>query len=90
THRLTNSKPTKWHVLIIVNASCFRWLPVSKYADLSVKWTGIALLMTPAENGVRSTNNASAGVICGAVVIETGSQSNNDVTASDNSSIVIY
>ena len=63
---------------------------MSKYADLSVKWTGIALLMTPAENGVRSTNNASAGVICGAVVIETGSQSNNDVTASDDSSIVIY
>ncbi|MCZ2139213.1 hypothetical protein [Lactiplantibacillus plantarum] len=43
---------------------------MSKYADLSVKWTGIALLMTLAENGVRSTNNASAGVICGAVVIE--------------------
>jgi hypothetical protein len=63
---------------------------VSKYADLSVKWTGIALLMTLAENGVRSTNNASAGVICGAVVIETGSQSNNDVTVSDDSSIVIY
>ncbi|MBS0937264.1 hypothetical protein JK214_10945 [Lactiplantibacillus plantarum] len=63
---------------------------MSKYADLSVKWTGIALLMTPAENGVRSTNNASAGVICGAVVIETGSQSNNDVTVSDDSSIVIY
>ncbi|MDN7031623.1 hypothetical protein FIV28_12895 [Lactiplantibacillus plantarum] len=63
---------------------------MSKHADLSVKWTGIALLMTLAENGVRSTNNASAGVICGAVVIETGSQSNNDVTASDDSSIVIY
>ncbi|MCH8634653.1 hypothetical protein [Lactiplantibacillus plantarum] len=63
---------------------------MSKYADLSVKWTGIALLMTFTENGVKSTNNASAGVICGAVVIETGSQSNNDVTASDDSSIVIY
>ena len=61
-----------------------------KYADLSVKWTGVALLMGPAENGVRSANNTSAGVICGAVVIETGSQSNNDVTASDDSSIVIY
>lgn len=46
--------------------------------------------MTLTENGVKSTNNASAGVICGAVVIETGSQSNNDVTASDDSSIVIY
>ena len=57
---------------------------MSKYADLSVKWTGIALLMTLTENGVKSTNNASAGVI------ETGSQSNNDVTASDDSSIVIY
>ena len=63
---------------------------MSKYDDLSVKWTGIALLMTLTENGVKSTNNASAGVICGAVVIETGSQSNNDVTASDDSSIVIY
>lgn len=47
-------------------------------------------LMSPAENGVRSTNNASAGVICGAVVIEIGSQSNNDVTVSGDSSIVIY
>jgi hypothetical protein len=48
------------------------------------------LLMGPAENGVRSANNTSAGVICGTVVIETGSQSNNDVTVSDDSSIVIY
>ncbi|GEK64842.1 hypothetical protein LJA01_27450 [Lactobacillus japonicus] len=46
--------------------------------------------MGPAENGVRSANNTSAGVICGTVVIETGSQSNNDVTVSDDSSIVIY
>ena len=61
---------------------------MSKYADLSVKWTGI-VVDEPAENGVRSTNNTSAGVICGAVVIEIGSQSNNDVTVSSDSSIVI-
>lgn len=53
-----------------------------------VDWN--CLVDAPAENGVRSTNNVSAGVICGVVVIEIGSQSNNDVTVSDDSSIVIY